>query len=141
MKLSDIYFTLIEYISDVTGKSYVLNRAPQVNFSDGFSGVYRYVRPSRITKERRSQGAPETVVEMEVGLLALKPNETTIQDAEDELDGLLNALLRTGQIAPNIIVYAASCAPVNPTYTSDEGLSAEVPVLIAQANVAIRGYY
>lgn len=141
MKLSDIYTTILSAVTTTTGHSYTLDRAPQVNFSDGYSGTYRYLRPSRITKERRSQGAPETVVEMEVGILSLKPGQDDITAAEDELDTLLNTLLRTGQIAPNIIVYAASTMPTNTQYLTEEGLDAEVPVLAATATIAIRGYY
>ena len=141
MKLSDIYSTILASVNTITEQTYVIDRAPQVNFSDGYSGTYRYIRPSRITKERRSQGAPETVVEVEVGILAIKPSQDDITAAEDELDSLLNSLLRTGQIAPNIIVYAASTAPTNTQYLAEEGLDAEVPVLACTATIAIRGYY
>ena len=139
--ISDIYNALYTTISTITGQSYVFDRSPQVNFSEGQSGVYRYYRPSRIAKERRSQGTPETVVEFEVGILSLKPSEVEITSAEDELDGLLQSLLRIGQIADNVLVYAANTAPTNTQYVSDEGLSAEVPVLACVATIAVRAYY
>lgn len=139
--ISDIYNALYTTISTITGQSYVFDRAPQVNFSEGYSGAYRYYRPSRVTKERRSQGTPETVISFDLGIIQLKPSEVEITAAEDELDILLNSLLRIGQIEDNVLVYAAETRPTNMTYTSEEGLGAEVPVLIAQATISVRGYY
>lgn len=141
MKLSDIYNIIKAKVDELTGHLYLIDRSPQVNFSDGRRGPYRYIRPARIAKERRSQGTPETTIEVEVGILSMAAKDADIAAAEDELDGLLNSLLRLGQIAPNVLIFAANTNPTQEQYLSTEGLDAEVPVIEAVATIAIRGYY
>ena len=139
--VTDIYNAILSTVNTITGQTYVLDRAPQKNFSDGFSGCYRYLRPTTIQKERRSQGAPETIVTMEVGILSLDATESSIEAVEDELDLLLNSLLRIGQIEQNVLVYAADCTPTAAQYLAEEGLNAEIQVVAARANISVRGYY
>ena len=139
--ISDIYNAVYTTILTVTGQSYVFDRAPQINFSEGQSGFYRYYRPSGVSKARRSQGTPETIVSFEVGIVALKPSEQEISAAEDELDGLLQSLLRIGQIEDNVLVYATETRPTNTQYVNDSALDNEIPVLSAVATISVRAYY
>lgn len=141
MKLTDIYTTLQTNIQTITGQTYVIDRAPQPNFSEGRSGVYRFIRPSSISKTRRTHGAPETIINCEVGIVALKPSSDLIDSAEDELDNLLNTLLRLDELAPNLIIYAAETRPTSEQIVNADGLDSEYKVLEAQATISIRGYY
>ena len=141
MKLSEIYTLLKAAIEEITGQTYVFDRAPAVNFSEGYSGTYRYIRPASIVKERRSQGTPETRINMQIGILAFHPTATDIDAAEDELDGLLTRLLRRAQIADNVLIYAAETNPTNNQIIAQEGLDSEVQVLGAVATIALRAYY
>lgn len=141
MKLSDIYATILSTVCSLTGETYVLDRSPQQNFSDGYKGTYRYIKPALISKERRSQGVPETIINVEVGILSLDADDTNLTAAEDELDGLLNTLLRRAQIADNLLIYAAQTSPAQEQYLTSEGLDSEIRVCEAIATISIRGYY
>lgn len=141
MTLSDIYRAIQTKVNTLTGQTYVLTRNPQQNFSEGTSGVYRYLQPTGVSKERRSQGAPETIVQVKVGILQVSGKEADISSAEDEIDSMLNAILRSAQVGDNLIVYASQTAPVGEHYLDADGLDAEVPVLEATATIAIRAYY
>lgn len=141
MKLSDIYNAILAKVNTLTGETYILDRDPQKNFSEDRSGVYRFLRPTAIEKERRTQMTPETRITVQVGIIRLSDKAADMTAAEDELDALVNALLRTAQIGENLIVYAASTEPASGQYIETEALDSEVPFIQATANLAIRGYY
>ena len=141
MTLSDIYNAILAKVNTLTGQTYILDRNPQKNFSEGQSGVYRFLKPSGVEKERRSQGTPESRITVQVGILQLSDKAADMAAAEDELDALTTSLLRTAQIGDNLIVYAAATEPASGQYLDSEALDAEVPFVEATANLAIRGYY
>lgn len=142
MTLSTIYETIVSTVSSLTSQTYVLDRSPQKNFSEGFAGVYRYVRPAGVRKERITHGAPLTVITVEVGILALlRATPALMTEFEEEIDSLLNGLLSRAQLADNLIVSAADTQPSQEQILSTEGLDAEVQVVEAIANITIRGFY
>lgn len=141
MTLSDIYNAILAKVNTLTGQTYVLDRNPQKNFSEGHAGTYRFLKPASVEKERRSQGVPESRITVQVGIMQMSSKESDMSAAEDELDALINSLLRTAQIGDNLIVYAASTEPASGQYLDADALDAEVPFIEATANIAMRGYY
>lgn len=141
MTLTEIYAIVKLKADTITGQSYVIDRAPSVNFSEEYSGVYRFIRPAGVNKERTTRGKVQTTLNIEVGILSTGQASTNIDSIEDEIDGLLNAILGEAQIAPNLIVYAAECRPTSEQIINSEGLEAEVPVIEATATIGIRAFY